>query len=368
MSEEKSESWRLFEIIEKRVDCLKIKCTLFGTEFIVSRSGYEKAENSTSFVFSRVLDWLQECNDFNRHPSTAVQSSWGINHAEAVRLHYVIGELIALDNEPLSVVEKRGFRRLMSKTAPQYKIPCRKYFSTKILPDRFKRVKEAVKLVLSEVQWISLTSDIWSCSGTYYSFISLTVHWLDDHFEKRSAALNVDVFPGSHTGDAIADRLTDLLASWSLDKIRVHLLMRDNGGNMAKECRVSDIGSKGCTIHTLQLVIKNTIEGNEAVSILLKKCKKISTFFHKSAPATTKLVQIQRDLNLKVKKLKQDVPTRWNSTFYLMLRFLELELCLDSFSEAEDDDSKSVTCAEWEILEELANLLQPFEEVTKSLS
>ncbi|XP_033231604.1 zinc finger BED domain-containing protein 4-like [Belonocnema kinseyi] len=51
-----------------------------------------------------------------------------------------------------------------------------------------------------------------------------------------------------------------------------------------------------------------------------------------------------------------------------MLRFLELEICQDLFSEAEDDDSKSLTCAEWEILEELANLLQPFEEVTKSLS
>ncbi|XP_033213981.1 zinc finger BED domain-containing protein 4-like [Belonocnema kinseyi] len=183
----------------------------------------------------------------------------------------------------------------------------------------FKRVKEAV------------------------SFISLTVHWLDDHFERRSAALNVDVFPGSHTGDAIADKLTYLLASWGLDKIRVHLLMRNNGGNMAEGCRVSDIGSEGCTIHALQLVIKNTIEGNEAVSILLKKCKKISKFFHKSAPA------------------------RWNSTLYLMLRFLELEFFLDLFSEAEGDDSKSLTCAEWEILEELANLLQPFKEVTKSL-
>ncbi|XP_033229111.1 zinc finger BED domain-containing protein 4-like [Belonocnema kinseyi] len=181
----------------------------------------------------------------------------------------------------------------------------------------FKRVKEAVKLVLSEVQWMSLPSDIWSCSGTHYSFISLTVHWLDDHFERRSAALNVDVFPGSHTGNAIADKLIDLMASWGLDKIQVHLLMRDNGGNMAKGCRVSDIGSEGCNIHTLQLVIKNT---------------------------------------------------RWNSTFYLMLRFLELEICLDLFSEAEDNDSKSLTCAEWEILEELANLLQPFEEVTKSLS
>ncbi|XP_033226025.1 zinc finger BED domain-containing protein 4-like [Belonocnema kinseyi] len=214
----------------------------------------------------------------------------------------------------------------------------------------YSRVKEVVKTMLSTVKWMSLTSDVWTCKETRYSFISLTAHWIGDNFERKSAALSIKVFPGRHTGEAVSEKLTELLSFWDIDKIKVHLLMRDNGGNMKKGYRLCDIASESCTIHTLQLVIKGAIKSDKGVRILLKKCRKIATHIHKSSPSSSALAQIQVDLNIPIKK--------------------ELENCLDLFAETQEDNtnSKGLECAECELLEELINLLKPFEEVTKSLS
>ncbi|KAH9639209.1 hypothetical protein HF086_009632 [Spodoptera exigua] len=43
---------------------------------------------------------------------------WGINDSKSQEFHYLIGEMIALDNEPLSIVDRVGFNRLMQKAVP----------------------------------------------------------------------------------------------------------------------------------------------------------------------------------------------------------------------------------------------------------
>ncbi|XP_072936589.1 zinc finger BED domain-containing protein 4-like [Epargyreus clarus] len=52
---------------------------------------------------------------------------WGINDSKSKEYHYLIGEMIALDNEPLSMVHRVDFNRLMHKAVPRYKIPSRSH-------------------------------------------------------------------------------------------------------------------------------------------------------------------------------------------------------------------------------------------------
>ena len=46
---------------------------------------------------------------------------WDINDSYAVRIHRLIGEMIATDNQPFSVVHDTGFSRLMKTLKPRYK-------------------------------------------------------------------------------------------------------------------------------------------------------------------------------------------------------------------------------------------------------
>jgi len=47
---------------------------------------------------------------------------WDIEDKRAMKLHYAVAEMIAVDNLPISHVENEGFRRVMAKTQPHYQV------------------------------------------------------------------------------------------------------------------------------------------------------------------------------------------------------------------------------------------------------
>ncbi len=71
-------------------------------------------------------------------------------------------------------------------------------------------------------------------------------------------------------------------------------------------------------------------------------------------------------MNLPKKKLIQNVPTRWNSTFHLLQRLLEMKNAIVLY--ATDYNLQVPTANEWKLMENVIRLLQPFEEHTKLLS
>lgn len=132
--------------------------------------------------------------------------------------------MIALDNLPYSTVNNVGFQRLMSKVSPQYVIRGRKYFTEKIIPEIYDGLVTAIKNQLLSAQYVSLTSDLWTCSHTNESFISFTGHWFyPSDFTYNHVVLNCKHFPGRHTGERIKNILLDMLDMWDIHISKVHL-------------------------------------------------------------------------------------------------------------------------------------------------
>lgn len=46
---------------------------------------------------------------------------------------------------------------------------------------------------------------------------------------------------------------------------------------------------------------------------------------HRSIPAKNKLMKIEEQMNISSLKLKQEVTTRWNSTYDMLMRFLRVK-------------------------------------------
>ncbi|KAJ8970470.1 hypothetical protein NQ314_001211 [Rhamnusium bicolor] len=63
--------------------------------------------------------------------------------------------MIALDNEPLSMMDRVGFRRFMQKALPRYKIPSRTYITDKIVPDIYERIHTKIENNISQAPVIS---------------------------------------------------------------------------------------------------------------------------------------------------------------------------------------------------------------------
>lgn len=112
-----------------------------------------------------------------------------------------IGMMIAIDLQPFSFVEDRGFLQLMKTLNPCYDVPCKKTFSEKIVPEIFSEAFQKLKIILRDIQWISLTTDIWSSMNSE-AYCTVTAHFL--HKSKLcSAVLQTSELPETKTAENI---------------------------------------------------------------------------------------------------------------------------------------------------------------------
>ncbi|KAI7811793.1 putative zinc finger BED domain-containing protein 1-like [Triplophysa rosa] len=89
---------------------------------------------------------------------------------------------------------------------------------------------------------------------------------------------------------------------------------------------------------------------------------------HRSTVAAEKLKATQQQMGLPELKLKQDCPTRWNSTFYMLRRFLDNKDAIITTLVLLSARLETLTQDEWKEMEEASEVLKPFEEVTVEIS
>ena len=85
---------------------------------------------------------------------------WDINDSRSICIHQKIGEFIALNCQPLSVVSDVGFVRLLKLLENIYSIPSHKYFTDTVLPKIYKGVKFEIVKEVDKADWLSFTTDI----------------------------------------------------------------------------------------------------------------------------------------------------------------------------------------------------------------
>lgn len=99
-----------------------------------------------------------------------------------------------------------------------------------------------------------------------------------------------------------------------------------------------------------------------------EKVKDIVAFFHHSVKASDRLAQLQKQHNQPVKKLIQDVETRWNSTYYMTERYLEQNGLVTTTLCLLHKNALCLTDDEITLLQSTVNASEQFEEATKEMS
>ena len=161
-----------------------------------------------------------------------------------------------------------------------------------------------------------------------------------------------------------------MLADWKIDKPKVHVVLRDNASNMDKAMRDAGLKSYGCFAHTLQLVVNDGVLSQKSVSDLLAVCRQIVGHFKRSIVPYNKLNEIQRRLNLPEHHLKQDEPTRWNTSLsrwntslYMLQSVMEQKMALAAYGS--DGSITVLTSTQLDIATKVISILSPIEEITK---
>ena len=102
------------------------------------------------------------------------------------------------------------------------------YITDVMLPKMYDKVKNHVRSLVRDAVEISFTTDIWTGSVCPMSLLSLTAQWIDEAFTLHHITLHAKPFRGSHTGQAIANTLEDMLRTWGIPKSSVHVVLREH--------------------------------------------------------------------------------------------------------------------------------------------
>lgn len=263
----------------------------------------------------------------------------------------------------------KGFLNFMKQHFPLYKVPTRNTIKSNI--DKMYNIEsKKFKNCISSVQHMCLTTDIWTDTAMN-SMLGVTIHGL---FENKQFSGTIGVFKmhEAHTAGYISEVLQNALKEFSINQEQVMAVITDNAPNIVKAIH-DTFGKKRqipCFAHTLNLVCGYSLKTPE-VSDIITKCRKIVAWFKRSVRANDDLRELQSSAGVcggNMLKPILDVKTRWNSTYYMLERFIKLIPYISQILIKHSDAPPMIrTINKYEMVE-IVSLLKPLEALTTQIS
>ncbi|XP_070408816.1 E3 SUMO-protein ligase ZBED1-like [Nothobranchius furzeri] len=242
------------------------------------------------------------------------------NSEKGKKITQAVGAFIAKDLRPYSVVENPGFKHMLKTLEPRYKVPARSHFAEQVIPALYDETKAKILTSMSKANLVAITCDSWTSVATE-SYITVTAHYMSEDWQIISLVLQTRAVYESHTGAHLAELLSDVVSEWQLSDKDI-VLVTDNASNMILAAQIRKFKHVRCFAHTLNLASQRGLRV-ASLTRLLGRIRRISIFFQRSTTASHCLKVNQKCLGLKNQKLLTDVPTRWNSSYDMVQRFLE---------------------------------------------
>ena len=274
--------------------------------------------------------------------------------------------MMVTDLQPASIVEDKGFLDLLKVLDPKYTVPSRRTIMRDRLPIMYESKKQELYHKLQEVEFCCLTTDLWTSKATM-GFMTVTCHYISKEWSMESVILETIHIDVAHTSENLAAALKTVTDEWNINS-KVHCVITDNASNIKGAIRINKWDHLACFAHTLNLIVTCSIEKVQEVSSVVQEVKNIVSFFHKSSKASDKLKLIQARLNIPEHKLVQHVQTRWNSSYYMLERYLEQNEAIRTTLCILDRNDLIITTNKNSLLEEIVSILKPFEDVTREMS
>lgn len=242
----------------------------------------------------------------------------------------------------------------------RYKIPSKRALARTIIPTIYSDVKNQVQFLLNDTRHVSVTTDIWTSMNTD-SFLTITAHFYpNDCIQLKTVVLCTKKLEKNHTGSYLAEMIFKEFNIWNIHN-KVVAIVTDGGSNMKAAVRIMNIQHIPCIAHKFNLIDRqalcqsddNTIivgQPNDAndIKVLLNKCQGIVEFFKRSEIGKIMLSEKQKQLCVvEVLKVKQDVCTRWNSTFFMIDRLVKLKEALTIVTISLKNAPSNLSTEEW---------------------
>ena len=106
----------------------------------------------------------------------------------------------------------------------------------------------------------------------------ITVHYRDDSWKLSTKVLLTREMSEHHTGQNIADTITETATEWGIVDTQISAIIHDNAANANLAAELTGWSHFGCVAHTFQLCIKSALEV-PAIGRLISACRKLVSHF-----------------------------------------------------------------------------------------
>ncbi|KAK0404470.1 hypothetical protein QR680_017467 [Steinernema hermaphroditum] len=260
--------------------------------------------------------------DDNTPTITAAFEAWRPGGTKLESINRALSLMIAVDSQPLSMVDRTGFRYFLNTVVPNYSIRSR----TSIYPDG--------KL-------------------EYRILGVLPIH-------------------GRHTADNLSAILSSCMADFIGDDAlrRTHLIVRDAATVMKKTTRLCGLTSVDCFAHKIQLAvyggIKTVLNDFDYFDDVIERVKKFIRKMRKSGNDRDDFADLQKLQEIQPRWLIKGIEIRWGSLYDMIDRFLENRSTISSFLIGRSKYPQ-FTSGDYVLMEKILSALKPMKQATVML-
>ena len=201
------------------------------------------------------------------------KQKWDKNNPEQREGENLLVHWLCDSVKSYTTVENKRFKKFIGHLSSRFNIPSEKVIRTKLVPELSNKVQykvlKSLKLqgVKSQNSY-NITTDLWT-SPSRDSFMSITAHWINRHYQRKMAVLRCIRYNKSHTGEHIAEALKQIFNDWELQN--VNALVTDNATNIVSAASIGGYKRIGCFCHILHLIVIHSVLEQSGVKMMLTR-------------------------------------------------------------------------------------------------
>ncbi|KAH9803374.1 BED-type domain-containing protein [Citrus sinensis] len=256
-----------------------------------------------------------------------------------------VTKMIIMGELPLSFVDNKGFRHFCSVAIPQFVMPSRRTIGRDVI-ELFLEEKTMLKsLICNNKQRVSLTTDLWT-SVQNMSYMVITAHFIDSDW-----CLNMRIISFSaiedHRGKSIDKKIVACLQDWGIERlfaitvdnatandvavgyVTMQLLSWRNDDALVLAGQYMHVH---CCAHILNLIVVSGLGELHASVTAIRNAVK---YVRSSSIRLWTFKQCAEQVNCPKEIVVLDYPTRWNSTYLMLMTALKFQAAFDRMAEVD---------------------------------
>nr|TKR74051.1 hypothetical protein D5086_0000299320 [Populus alba] len=215
--------------------------------------------------------------------------------------------------------------------------------------------------------------------GKNAEYLCLIAHYIDEDWKLQQKILNFVTLDSSHTEDMLSEVIINCLMEWDVECKLFAMTFDDCFADDDIVLRIKDRISQNRPLlsngqlfdvrsaaHVLNLIVQDAMETIREVT---EKVRGSVRYVKSSQVIQGKFNEIAQQIGISSQKnLVLDLPTRWNSTYFMLETVIGYKSAFCFLQERDPAYTSALTDAEWEWASSITGYLKLFVEITNIFS